>query len=138
MQFTDDGLGYMLKIMLGEVFHPQEPFQLHLYVNNFSPDENSTLLDFEECSLLGYAIETLALGDYSFSAAGQDALADHANLVYDFPNGNPSGVTLYGYFLTNFVSDVLIGAELFVTPIPVNPSGDTFTFHPFWDLAQGV
>lgn len=101
-----------------------------LFINNISPDLDSTLDDFTLATFNGSAPKDMFVdgnatvysdpltGEYVIEA--QQALAG-LNFVCTAAPGAPE--TVYGYIITNAAGDTLLGGEKFDDPILISEAG---------------
>jgi hypothetical protein len=103
---------------------------LRLYVNNVTPDDASTAGTFTEMSTLGYASKTLTKTSWVTVAgsSGQPATSTYAQQTWTFTSGTP--VTVYGYYITDTTSGLLLWAELFSAAKVVQNTGDQILITP--------
>lgn len=100
---------------------------LKLFTNNYTPIETSVAGDFTEASGNGYAAKTLTGGSWSVTNADPSA-ASYAAQTFTF-TGNLGNV--YGYFLVQATSGILVAAERFDTaPVNVQNNGDAIVITP--------
>lgn len=98
-----------------------EDLVLHLYTNDYTPDETSTVSSFTEVSGFGYSPAAVSALDWTL-VAGDPTVATAAEKMFSF-TGNPGGV--YGYFVTGSVSGKVYWAERFTNaPIIIQNIGD--------------
>jgi hypothetical protein len=93
-------------------------WDLHLYTNNFTPNDNVTFADFIEAAFAGYVPQHFGAWSVALPASGNPAVAINANNNTFQPSVNPpSPVTVYGYWVQeNSPSVVILFAELLATP----------------------
>lgn len=93
--------------------------KLHLYSNNYTPVEGSLLANFTECNAAGYAAITLTGASWTVATTTGTTEATYAQQTFTFT----AAQTVYGYYITDSGSTILVWAELF-TGAPFNiPSG---------------
>lgn len=98
-----------------------EDLVLHLYTNDYTPDETSTLSSFTEVSGFGYAPITMSPSDWTL-VAGDPTVATAVEKMWSF-TGNPGGI--YGYYVTGNTSGKVYWAERFTNaPIIIQNIGD--------------
>lgn len=88
---------------------------VHLYENDYTPNIDSVLLDFTECTFDGYDVSTPIV----WSAPWRNALGQ-AQIVGDTKTevlDTLPGTIVYGYFVT--VAGGLRYAERFPSPVPL-------------------
>lgn len=103
---------------------------LRLFVNNVSPDDAHTAASYTEMSTLGYAAKTLTKTSWTTVAgsAGQPASSTYATQTWTFTAGTP--VTVYGYYITDTTSGLLLWAEAFASGKVVQYTGDQIIIVP--------
>lgn len=83
---------------------------LHLYTNNLTPDESTTTSSFTEPGgATGYAPITLVGSLWTIGQVGDTTTAQYSTRTFTFT----TGVTSYGYFITD-TSDNVLWAERFL------------------------
>jgi len=103
-----------------------------LFVNNHTPvfaDDNT---DYTECTLSGYSPADVNSLSYVVTEANPvvNAVGDDCVFTFDPYAGSP--VTVYGYFLRDAGSDLILAAQLFTLPYVVPFVGSTLSFNvPF-------
>ena len=108
---------------------------LKLYVTNTTLAAADTAASYTEMSTMGYAAKTLTAASWTVAQTGAAvAGASYADQVFTFTGGTL--VTVYGYFLVDSSSGVLLGSALLDTPIPIQNNGDTITVSPRITLAH--
>jgi hypothetical protein len=102
---------------------------LKLFVNNYTPVEGSTEASFTEMSTLGYAAKTLARANWTVATDGGGiSSAVQPQQVWTFTAGTP--VTVYGYYIIETTSGVILWAELLPSPQVVQNNGDVIKITP--------
>lgn len=101
-----------------------------LYVNDVTPADASVAATFTEMSTLGYAAKTLTKTSWvtTAGAAGQPASSAYAQQTWTFTSG--TAVIVYGYFVTDTTSGLLLWAERFPNPKTVGNTGDQILITP--------
>jgi hypothetical protein len=128
--FPDEGLIKMLQLIAAN------NLKLHVFTNNITPSESSTLAGCTEAAWSGYAAITLSSGSWvSLGVSGH--VGALAYPVCTFTNSSGSPVTAYGWYITDNGSTMLIAIGLFDgSPITIAASG-TYSFIPtLGDLSQ--
>jgi hypothetical protein len=85
---------------------PTDPV-LHLYENNYTPDETSTIASFTETTKQGYTPRTLA-GTGWTTTTGAATTAVYSEVTFNFT----TSATIYGYYVTS-TTGALLWAEKF-------------------------
>lgn len=123
------GEAAMLKMIMNNTA-PQD-LVLKLYTNDITPAETDTASTYTEASGDGYAAETLAGADWSFTA-GTPSFAQHAEVPFSFTG--PLG-DVYGYFIVQETSGILMWAERFSgAPYNIQNNGDQIKITPYIEL----
>jgi hypothetical protein len=100
---------------------------LRLYQNNITPSDTDTTATFTEATFTGYAAITLTGATWSAAAAG--AIAYSAQQT--FTCSGASSNSIYGYYVTQATSTVLIWAERDgAAPFSIVNSGDAIKITP--------
>ena len=93
---------------------------MHLYSNDHTPDDNSTLASFVPCTSSGYLGITLTSANWSTAVAGSVVTATFSERTFSF---NTNAVA-YGYYVTTTSPSVmLLWAERFSGAPFVIPEG---------------
>jgi hypothetical protein len=102
-----------------------------LYSNNYTPLDSSTLANFTSVAGGGYAAITLDSGDWT-TTLGDPTQIVHAEIEYTFTGATTAPSTVYGYYLVDTVTGLMIGAERFPAAVlPFTPvAGSTIAFTP--------
>ncbi len=85
---------------------------LRLYSNDYTPIETSTLAAFTEVAGGGYAAITLNDAEWVVTP-GAPSVAEYAQQTFTFTGATTAPGTIYGYYLVDIVTGLLIGAERF-------------------------
>lgn len=103
---------------------------LKLFVNNVTPDDTFVVANLTEMSTLGYAAKVLTKTSWVTVAGstGQPATSTYAQQTWTFTAGTP--VTVYGYFVIDVTSTLLLWVELFSSPKVVQNTGDQIIITP--------
>jgi len=99
---------------------------LHLYNNDYTPLEGSTVGDFAENSEGEYSAKTLAAGSWTIS--GDPTTATY-NTEQEFAVTS-GGISAYGYFVTDSGGTILLWAERFVDGLYDVPSAGSIYITP--------
>lgn len=109
---------------------------LRLYTNNYtpvigSPSGGSVAADFTEAAGGGYAAKTLAGSSFTLGDDGvNDALASYADQTWTFTGALTGSATIYGWFMTQATSGLLMAAELLSDTYTPAVNGDSLTLAP--------
>lgn len=101
---------------------------LKLYVNDVSPAEASTAATFTEMSTQGYASKALT-GTSWVVTPGAPSSAAYAQQTWTF-DGTGGSTVVYGYFVVQGTSGILMFAERFGTPPTIVNNGDQIKVTP--------
>jgi hypothetical protein len=100
------------------------PCLLHLYKNDVSPTPDMTILAFTEADFSGYAPVTITLFNEPFATADGGA-----TIVSPLVQFNMSAATtpniIYGTYLTDITSTILIASAQFDAEKPMNGTSDS-------------
>lgn len=114
--------------MLEKALNAGNNITLKLYANNVTPAESDTAGVYTEVSGGGYASKTLTAGSWTVSGAADPATASYVAQVWTFSGAIAS---IYGYFMIDASSGVLIAAERFSDgPYAIPSGGGTLTLTP--------
>lgn len=94
------------------------PSQLHLYKNDVVPDANSIVGMFTEADFNGYFPENITMSPVALNDANIPVA--QGNLVHFQPTDELAPNTIYGVYITNNAGNLLIAAQRFDTPQPMN------------------
>lgn len=101
---------------------------LKLYVNNVTAADTDTAATYTEMSTLGYAAKTLNKGNWSIAQNGGVAQASYAAQTWTFTAG--TAVTVYGYFVVDATTGVLLWSEAFSSGKIIQYTGDQIIITP--------
>jgi len=103
---------------------------LKLFVNNYTPDDTTVAGSLTEMSTLGYAAKTLTKTSWVTVAGstGNPATSTYAQQTWTFTAGTL--VTVYGYYIIDVTSGLLIWVELFSSSKAVQNTGDQILITP--------
>jgi len=129
--FPDEGLIWMLQQVTAN------NLKLHLFTNNITPSDSTTLAGLTEAAWTGYAAITLASGSWvSLGVASHIGTLAYPACV--FSNTSGAGVTTYGWYITDNAVTKLVAVGLFDgAPITIAATTGTYSFVPtIGDLSQ--
>ena len=110
-----------------------ENLSLRLYINNVTPDENSTLATFTEVlNESGYTTggQSLTPGSWSI-VSGNPSQAEHTEMTWTFTGALTAPGDGYGYYVTRDTGGELMWAERFTNgPFPITTNGDEIKITP--------
>lgn len=109
---------------------------LKLYVNNYTLVDGTVAGALTEMSTLGYAAKTLTKTSWVTTAgsAGQPCTSTYAQQTWTFTAGTP--VTVYGYFVIDTTTGLLLWAEAFTAAKVVQNTGDSIIITPTITLSR--
>jgi hypothetical protein len=107
---------------------------LRLYVNNVAPGDSDVAATYTEMSTLGYAAQTLTKSSWTIAQNAGVAEGSYAQQAWTFTAG--SAVTVYGYFVTDATSGLLLWAERFASAVTVQNSGDQIKVTPKFTFSR--
>lgn len=126
------GEARMLKLILNNV--SQEDVILKLYKNNVTPAEGDVASDYTVADFTGYASLTLTGASWSFTT-GDPSYASYAQQSFTSTAGGQSQ-TIYGYFVVQASSGILLWAERFAgAPYAIVNNDDAIKVTPYIELA---
>lgn len=105
--------------------------KLKLFTNNVTPDDTFVLASLTEfTATMGYTDKTLTKTSWvsTAGATGQPSTSVYAAQTWTFTAGGP--ITVYGYFVTDVSSGLLIWVEKFAVAQTVQNNGDTVIITP--------
>ena len=92
--------------------------QLCLYVNDYVPDEGTTIVNLTDCTATGYARITLTTTSWTTSQVSGQSTASYAEQTFTITDS----ATVYGYYLLDASNNLLL-VERFGTSAFVLPAG---------------
>jgi len=102
---------------------------MHLFSNNYTPVDGSTLGSFTECTFLGYAAQTLIGASWTF-AADAPTCASHSTVTFS-STADQALSYIYGFYLTRGSTGSLVYAERATdAPYAIVGATDYATFQP--------
>ena len=109
---------------------------LKLYVNNYTLADTTTESLLTEMSTLGYAAKTLTKTSWVTTAGATSAPATsvYAQQTWTFTAG--TAVTVYGYYVVDATTGLLLWAEAFTAAKVVQNTGDTILITPSITLSR--
>jgi hypothetical protein len=131
----DEGLSRECYRILNNEDTQFQAWQLLLWVNNFTPDESTTLADLTEASFSGYSRRALPAAGWSTPTVAAHLATSTQAATQVWTNGNAGDVTVYGCAYLDVTYNVLRFVQRFDTAdiTAVNPGGTiavtpTFTY----------
>lgn len=109
---------------------------LKLYVNSYTPDDTTIAASLTEMSTLSYVAKTLTKTSWTTTAGGTGAVATsvYAQQTWTFTAGTP--VTVYGYYIVDATTGLLLWVESFATSKIVQNAGDQIIITPTITLSR--
>lgn len=104
---------------------------LKLFANNYTPVAGSVAGDFTEAAGGGYAAKSLTGTSWTVATNDSDeAEATYAAQTFTFTGALTTNGTVYGYFVVQASSGLLLYAERFADSRTPSVNGDAITFTP--------
>lgn len=104
---------------------------LKLFVNDVTPDGDSVVGTFTEASGGGYAAKSLTGTSWTVTTNVSDqAEAAYAAQTFTFTGPLTTNTTIYGYYVIQASSGLLLWAQRFANSFVPAENGDAFTFTP--------
>lgn len=100
---------------------------LKLFQNNITPAETDTAVTYTECAITGYSAKSLTGTSWTVTA-GAPSDAAYAEQTWTFTAG--FGATVYGYFVVQTTSGILMWAERDASPYTPANNGDQIKLTP--------
>lgn len=108
---------------------------LKLFVNNITPADADVAGTYTEMSTLGYAAKTLTKTSWVVAQNGAaKAEGSYAQQTFAFTAG--AAVIVYGYYVVDSTSGVLLYAERFAAPPTISLSTDTIKITPKYTYSK--
>lgn len=99
--------------MLAPDANPTDPFLLHLYTNDYTPNKVSVLADFDECTIGSYAPISLTNADWNApTTVGGVAQSTWGTGLTTFEVSSGTE-PIFGYFITDDAGTVVVWAQRF-------------------------
>lgn len=104
---------------------------LKLFSNNYTPVSGSVAADFTAVSGGGYADKSLTGTSWTIGDDGvDDALASYAEQTWTFTGTISGSGIVYGYFVVQATSGLLMWAERFASSFTPTVNGDALALTP--------
>jgi hypothetical protein len=126
------GENKLLEFQLG--FSTPGNQKLKLYVNDITPGDGDTAGTYTEMATHGYAEKVLTKGSWAIAQNGGVAEGVYADQTWTFTAA--AVVLVYGYFITDTTSGVLLWAERFAAAKPIQFNGDQIIITPKFTLSK--
>jgi hypothetical protein len=112
--------------------------KVKLFVNNVTPDDSTVLATLTEMSTHGYAEKTLTKTSWvsAAGASGQPASSAYAQQTWTFTAA--TAVSVYGYYVTDTTTGLLLWVERFASPKVVENVGDQILITPTLTLSRSA
>ena len=107
---------------------------LKLFTNDIIPADADVAATYTEMATLGYAAKSLVKGSWTIAQNGGVAEASQAAQTWTFSAG--TAVTVFGYFVVDTTTGVLLWAERFVAGKVVQYAGDQIIITPKITLSK--
>lgn len=109
---------------------------LKLYTSNTTPADGDTAATYTEMGAVqAYAYKTLAKASWSIATSSSVGTATYAAQTWTF-DGTGGSATVYGYFVTDATSGVLLWAERFSASKTAANNGDVIIITPVITLSK--
>jgi hypothetical protein len=92
---------------------------LHLYANDYTASEGTSVGAVTECAVSGYSAVTLTAASWNVSTNTNITTANYAQQTFTLTTAGSA----YGYYVTNAASSTLLWAERFTGAPFVLPAG---------------
>jgi hypothetical protein len=122
----------LLEFMLG--FGVPGNQTLKLYVNNITPADADVAATYTEMSTHGYAAKTLTKTSWSIAQNAGIAEGSYAQQTWTFTAA--AAVTVYGYFVIDVTTGLLLWAEKFSTAKEIEFAGDQILITPKFTFSK--
>lgn len=107
---------------------------LRLYVNNITPGDTDVAATYTEMSTHSYAAKTLTKASWVIAQNAGVGEGSFAQQIYTFTVAPV--VTVYGYYVTDSTTGLLLWSERFSSPKPVEFGGDQILITPKITLSK--
>ena len=108
---------------------------LKLFTSNTTPGNTTTESDFTEASGGGYAAISLTGSSWSLTTNGSgEGEATYAAQTFTFTGALSGSAIVYGYYVVQATSGLLLWAERFASTFTPAQNGDAITFTPKFQL----
>lgn len=128
--FTNDGLDYLNRYVLG--LFPSFEMRLRLFTNNYVPTVLSTLVNFDECTAAGYGAITFVSTNWSGATVGGVCTYNYPQQTFIFGTYTGAPVTVFGYFVTFDVPNIVVFAEASAVSFTIPFAGGQILITPQW------
>lgn len=125
------------EVMLRNITNNTSPQNLilRLYSSNTTPAEADVATTYTQATFTGYAAATLTGASWTFTV-GAVTYATYAQQTFTSSAVQGATQSIYGYYLTQASSGILMWAERFSDgPYPITNNGDSIRITPYIELA---
>jgi hypothetical protein len=102
---------------------------LKLFANNITPAETDTHTSYTEAAGGGYASKSLTGANWTFAGPSPTTATYNAEQVFTFTGPLTTNPNIYGYYVVQATSGVLLWAETSTVFTPTN-NGDQYKITP--------
>jgi hypothetical protein len=103
--------------------------KLHLYSNNITPSNTDTLVTYTECVFGNYAEKGLTGGGWDAPVSGNPSTIAYTS-AQTFTFNGTGAETIYGYYVNQTTSTVLMWAERDPSPLLLAQANDAYIVTP--------
>lgn len=122
----------LLEFMLGKSVPGDQT--LRLYVNNIAPSDTDVPATYTEMSTHGYVAKTLTKANWTVAQSG--AVAEGTQPVQTWTFTAAVAVLVYGYFVIDSTTGLLVWSERFASAKSVALAGDQIIITPKITLSR--
>jgi hypothetical protein len=108
---------------------------LKLFTNNVIPGDADTAATYTEMVTQGYVAKTLTKASWSVVTSSSVGTGTYAAQTWAF-DGTGGVTTVYGYFIVDATSGLLLWSESFVSAKAIQYAGDQITLTPTITLSK--
>lgn len=108
---------------------------LKLYVNDVTPGDADVAATYTEMSTQGYVAIPLTKTSWTVTTVANVASGAYAQQTFPF-DGTGGATTVYGYYVIDTTSSLLLWAERFGTPKVIEFDGDQILITPTITLSK--
>lgn len=137
MVIPNEGKELWLYWALGTDGTDLEDFEINLFQNNYTPDDDSTDSDFTVATFTGYAQVDADRAQFGAPAIIADVAYSTLNFVPTFICTGGAAQTVYGWWMRGRTSGIVLAAQRFDAP-RVMTNGATEELDPFRIALQSI